>query len=130
MGPHATPPSHIILTPGRPVMFYDSHFFLTPIQAGTTTTFNIFSITLVNQSGIKPISQCWVPPIVAFYRKQGLLKADWPQSGAGTPNPPKGKAIQKLPVTLYFLTSIHEVNNSFSVTLMSLLILYFRLYLS
>ena len=26
IGPHANPPSHIILTPGRPVMFHGPHF--------------------------------------------------------------------------------------------------------
>ena len=45
IGPHANPPSHIILTPGRPVMFHGPYFILSTMQAGTTPIFNVFGMT-------------------------------------------------------------------------------------
>ena len=39
IGPHANPPSHIILTPGPPVMFRGPYFILSTMQAGTTPIF-------------------------------------------------------------------------------------------
>ena len=45
IGPFANPPSHIILTPGRPIMFHGPFFILNTMQAGITTTFNVFGIT-------------------------------------------------------------------------------------
>ena len=43
--PHANTPSHIILTPGRPVMFRGPHFIVNTMQAGTTPIFNVFGMT-------------------------------------------------------------------------------------
>ena len=42
---HANPPSHIILTPGQPVMFRGPHFIISTMQAGTTPIFNVFGMT-------------------------------------------------------------------------------------
>ena len=45
IGPHANPPSHIILTPGRPVRFHGPYFIVSTMQAGTTPIFNVFGMT-------------------------------------------------------------------------------------
>ena len=45
IGPHANPPSHIIRTPGQPVMFRGPHFNMSTVQAGTTPIFKVFSMT-------------------------------------------------------------------------------------
>ena len=44
-GQHANPPSHIILTPGQPVMFHGPHFIISTMQAGTTPIFKVFGMT-------------------------------------------------------------------------------------
>ena len=41
----AVGPSHIILTPGQPVMFRGSFFILSIMPAGTTTIFNVSGMT-------------------------------------------------------------------------------------
>ena len=42
---HAHPPSHIILTPGQPVMFRGPHFIISTMQAWTTPIFKVFGMT-------------------------------------------------------------------------------------
>ena len=46
--PICYPPSHIILTPGRPVLFCGSYFMLRGMQAGTSSFFKAFGMTLVD----------------------------------------------------------------------------------
>ena len=77
-GPHANPPSHIILTLGRPVMFRGPSFIVSTMQEETTPIFKrLWYDWTQQQPGIEPtnpLGQCWVPPIVAFYDQQGLLR--------------------------------------------------------
>ena len=46
IGPHANPPSHIILTPGRPAMFRGPYLIVSTMQAGTTFIFKVFGMTV------------------------------------------------------------------------------------
>ena len=40
------------------------------------------------ESNLKPLGQCWVPPIVAFYNQQGLLRTySSPGSSIRSPHP-------------------------------------------
>ena len=50
-GPYGIPPSHIILTPGRPVMFHGPHFLLSAKQAATTTIFRVFGMNDLDAVG-------------------------------------------------------------------------------
>ena len=81
MSPHATPPSHIILTPSRLVMFRGPYFILSTMQAGTTPIFKVFGMTgpsTNRESNLQiflvsarfPLYQA----IVTFYDQQGLLR--------------------------------------------------------
>ena len=45
IGPHANPASHIIMTPGRPVVFPHPYFIVSTMQGGTTPIFKVFGIT-------------------------------------------------------------------------------------
>ena len=78
IGEHANPPSHIILTPGRPVIFRGPSFIVSNMQEETTPIFKCLWYDWTQyQPGIEPtnpLGQCWVPPIVAFYDQQGLLR--------------------------------------------------------
>ena len=75
-------------------MFRGPHFIISTMQAGTTPIFKVFGMTgpsTKHQPGIEPIeslSQCLVPPIVAFYNQQGLLRAySSPGSSIRSPHP-------------------------------------------
>ena len=67
----SNPPSHIILTPGRPVLFLGPYFIVSTMQAGTTPIFNVFGMT--GPSSNRESN----PSIVAFYDQQGLLFVTW-----------------------------------------------------
>ena len=102
-GPHASPPSHIILTPGRPVMFRGPSFIVSTMQGRTTPIFKrLWYDWTQQQPGIEPtnpLGQCWVPPIVAFYDQQGLLRTYLlPGGSIRSPHPgsPRG-----CPVTIH-----------------------------
>ena len=74
---YANPPSHIILTPGRPVMFRGPSFIVSTMQEETTPIFkHLWYDWTQQQPGIEPrnpLGQCWVPPIIAFYEIQPNL---------------------------------------------------------
>ena len=97
IGPHANPPSHIILTPGRPVMFRGPTLIVSTMQEETTPIFKrLWYDWTQQQPGIEPtnpLGQCWVPPIVAFYDQQGLLRTySLPGGSIRSPHPgsPRG----------------------------------------
>ena len=122
IGQHANPPSHTILTPGRPVMFCGSYFMLSGTQAATTTISNVFGMTLVDPAPTRnqthnALGQSWVPPIIAFFNQQGLLRAYSPP-GSPHPQPPQGDIISWVtlcheygPNVLYlYLFLLHKSN--------------------
>ena len=85
--PHANPPSHIILTPGRPVMFRGPYFIVSTMQEDTTPIFKLLWYDWTQQQpGIEPTNphgQCW-------YDQQGILRSYSYQgapSGAPSPDP-------------------------------------------
>ena len=99
IGPHANPPSHIILTPGQPVMFRGPSFIVSTMQEETTPIFKrLWYDWTQQQPGIEPtnpLGQCWVPPIVAFYDQQELLRTySSPGSSIRSPHPgsPRGES--------------------------------------
>ena len=55
-------------------MFRGPHFIVSIMQVGTTPIVKIVGMTWTqHQLGIeplKPLGQCWVPPIVAFYDEE------------------------------------------------------------
>ena len=59
-------------------MFHGPHFIVSTMQAGTTPIFNVFDMTVPSSNReskpTNPLGQGWVPPIVAFYDQQGLLR--------------------------------------------------------
>ena len=59
-------------------MFRGPSFIVSTMQEGTTPIFKRFWYDWTQQQpGIEPtnpLGQCWVPPIVAFYDQQGLLR--------------------------------------------------------
>ena len=92
IGPHANPPSHIILTPGQPVMFRGPSFIVSTMQEETTPIFKCLWYDWTQQQpGMEPtnpLGQCRVPPIVAFYDQQGLLRTySLPGGSIRSPHP-------------------------------------------
>ena len=59
-------------------MFCGSSFIVSTMQEETTPIFKrLWYYWTQQQPGIEPtnpLGQCWVPPIVAFYDQQGLLR--------------------------------------------------------
>ena len=56
IGSHAYPPSHIVLTPGSPVMIRGPYYILSTMQAGTTTISRVFGMTAPHGATlVKPI---------------------------------------------------------------------------
>ena len=59
-------------------MFCGPSFIVSPMQEETTPIFKrLWYDWTQQQPGIEPtnpLCQCWVPPIVAFYDQQGLLR--------------------------------------------------------
>ena len=101
IGPHVNPPSHIILTPGRPVMFRGPSFIVSTMQEETTSIFKrLWYDWTQQQPGIEPtnpLGQCWFPPLVAFYDQQGLLRTySLPGGSIRSPHPgfPRGHKLR------------------------------------
>ena len=87
-----------IPTPGRPVMFCGPSFIVSTMQEETTPIFKrLWYDWTQQQPGIKPtnpLGQCWVPPIVAFYDQQGILRTySLPRGSNRSPHPgsPRGQ---------------------------------------
>ena len=103
-GPHANPPSHIILTPGRPVMFRGPSFIVSTMQEETAPIFKgLWYDWTQQQPGIEPtnpLGQCWVPPIVTFYDQDGLLRTySLPGSSIRSPHPGSPRCMRNaLPI--------------------------------
>ena len=73
-------------------MFCGSHFIVSTMQEETTPIFkHLWYDWTQQQPGIEPtnpLGQCWVPPIVAFYDQQGLLRTySLPGSSIRSPHP-------------------------------------------
>ena len=99
IGPHANPPSHIILTPGRPVMFHGPFYIVSTMQAGTTHIFNVYGMTGPSSNRelnpqILLVSAKLVPPIVTFYNQQGLLRT-YSSPGSSIRSPHQGSSRGK-----------------------------------
>ena len=78
-------------------MFRGPSFIMSTMQEETTPIFKrLWSYWTQQQPGIEPtnpLGQCWVPPIVAFYDQQGLLRTySLPGSSIRSPHPgsPRG----------------------------------------
>ena len=78
-------------------MFRGPSFIVSTMQEETTPIFKrLWYDWTQQQPGIEPtnpLGQCWVPPIVAFYDQQGLLRTSCYQgapSRAPTPDPYRG----------------------------------------
>ena len=104
IGPPANTPSHIILTPGRPVMCRGPSFIVSTMQEETTPIFKrLWYDWTQQQPGIEPtnpLGQCWVPPIVAFYDQQGLLRTySLPGSSIRSPHPGSPRGSPNLTTT-------------------------------
>ena len=75
-------------------MFRGPSFIVSTMQKETTPIFkHLWYDWTQQQPGIEPtnpLGQCWVPPIVAFYDQQGLLRTySLPGSSIRTPPPPR-----------------------------------------
>ena len=80
-------------------MFRGPSFIVSTMQEETTPIFKrLWYDWTQQQPGIEPtnpLGQCWVPPIVAFYDQQGLLRTySLPGSSIRSPHPgsPRGQA--------------------------------------
>ena len=79
-------------------MFRGPHFIVNTIQAGITPIFKrLWYDWTQQQPGIEPtnpLGQCWVPPIVAFYDQQGLLRTySLPGSSIRSPHPGSPRSV-------------------------------------
>ena len=96
LAPHANPPRHIILTPGRPVMFREPHFIRSSMQAGTTPIFKVFGMTGPSTNWESNPQNLLVGarfPLSSFYNQQALLRAySSPGGSIRSPHPrsPRG----------------------------------------
>ena len=77
---------------GRPVKFHGPSFIVSTVQEETTPIFKrLWYDWTQQQPGIEPtnpLGQCWVPPIVAFYDQQGLLRTySLPGGSIRSPHP-------------------------------------------
>ena len=73
-------------------MFRGPHLIVSTMQAGTTPIFKgLWYDWTQQQPGIEhtnPLGRCWVPPIVAFYNQQRLLRTfSSPGSSIRSPHP-------------------------------------------
>ena len=78
-------------------MFCGPNFIISTMQAGITPVFKVVGMTGPSTNWESNpqnlLGQCWVPPIVAFYDQQGLLRAySLPGSSIRSPHPgsPRG----------------------------------------
>ena len=83
-------------------MFRGPSFIVSTMQEETTPIFKrLWYDWTQQQPGIEPTNpfgQCWVPPIVAFYDQQGLLRTySLPESSIRSPHPgsPRGKSAEQ-----------------------------------
>ena len=83
-------------------MFRGPSFIVSTMQEETTPIFkHLWYDWTQQQPGIEPtnpLGQCWVPPIVAFYDQQGLLRTySLPGSSIRSPHPgsPRGVIQEK-----------------------------------
>ena len=95
-------------------MFRGPSFIVSTMQKETTPIFkHLWYDWTQQQPGIEPtnpLGQCWVPPIVAFYDQQGLLRTySLPGSSIRTPHPPPGspRGSQKREVKHYLYEAVH-----------------------
>ena len=88
--PHCLFACGITLTSGQliNVMFRGPSFIVSTMQEETTPIFKrLWYDWTQQQPGIEPtnpLGQCWVPPIIAFYDQQGLLRTYLSQGGSIT----------------------------------------------
>ena len=72
-------------------MFRGPSLIVSTMQEETTPIFKrLWYDWTQQQPGIEPtnpLGQCWVPPIIAFYDQQGLLKTYSLPGGSGAPTP-------------------------------------------
>ena len=87
-------------------MFRGPSFIVSTMQEETTPIFKrLWYDWTQQQPGIEPtnpLGQCWVPPIVAFYDQQGLLRTySLPGSSIRSPHPgsPQGQFICGISLT-------------------------------
>ena len=78
-------------------MFRGPYFIVSTMQEETTPIFKrLWYDWTQQQPGIEPtnpLGQCWVPPIVAFYDQQGLLRTySLPGSSIRSPHPGSPRA--------------------------------------
>ena len=95
-------------------MFRGPHFIISSMQAGTTPIFKrLWYDCTQQQPGIEPtnpLGQCWLPPIVAFYDQQGLLRTySLPGSSIGSPHP--GSPSKEYKFEFWHL-SVHLLRNT------------------
>ena len=94
-------------------MFRGLFFIVSTMQEETTPIFKrLWYDWTQQQPGIEPTSplgQCWVPPIVAFYDQQGLLRtSSLPGSSIRSPHPgsPLGRPLlERQRVSLHFIST-------------------------
>ena len=97
-------------------MFRGPSFIVSTMQEETTPIFKrLWYDWTQQQPGIEPtnpLGQCWVPPIVAFYDQQGLLRTySLPEpSGAPTPDP---HGVHNLKVLLFDIQCSRGAYNTF-----------------
>ena len=92
-------------------------FIVSTMQEETTPIFKrLWYDWTQQQPGIEPtnpLGQCWVPPIVAFYDQQGLLRTySLPGGSIRSPHPgsPRGSERMKTPWKIQHLLGEYEPN--------------------
>ena len=102
-------------------MFRGPSFIVSTMQEETTPIFKrLWYDWTQQQPGIEPtnpLGQCWVPPIVAFYDQQGLLRTYMLAGGSirsphpGSPRGGKKKMLADIEVsfTVEWVDTIHRV---------------------
>ena len=89
-------------------MFRGPSFIVSTMQEETTPIFKrLWYDWTQQQPGIEPtnpLGQRWVPPIVAFYDQQGLLRTySLPGGSIRNPHPgsPRGKRVENVNIDMY-----------------------------